>query len=806
MKNWLKENRYVFLSTFIVVMCFIKMWTYKGIDVSFVSFSDIPVEYSIVYDDYSGVVLDSDGLKKDLHKKEIKKYVNSGVHIVHLKVPTQKMKNFELLFSQPDIYVHSLKILGKQFISFDKIDDFIPSVKTIDHPLYRDTKKNIFILSAPQQIEIDGKRLVCFSKLFWMILFVGGISYFFRKYSPLKMGKKYYVYSGILTIYLMICFSFLYLNTNTSLYKIFALKFFNKVGEITISTENENSSFQILSIFGLKAPDGVFENNMRISKKLTEKFQEDLIEIKPDFNGDIKFTFNSVLENPIEIRKVKINEKVIQSEVKSIVDQNDMKFTLEKQKVEQTFKVHSGKKYEISFETRFIPIHFSDIKILTGLNEFKFVFSFLSLFALSLVAICYFQQKNTSLKNVFLIGSGVFSIVYFVCFLGGIGGFDTHYLENRSYLYDTIGSAWGGKMPYQLSAGTEQYPPLINLIFYVFSNIADFKGPSDTDISGTAFHDLYETGSLLKIQLWMVLWTVLFLIQFYQRLEGSSLQKFLVFFILTLTYPLVNCLHVGNQMIVCAVFSTFYLFHFNDEDDKTRELSYIALAVSAGCKIYPAIFGLLTLCSNRKKEAIRLIVYGIIFFFLPFFFFEDGIANFEKILSGVASWSKTVASYLYSFRGFTTGFWYDRSNDRFIEALFNKQISIYLDRIFAFINYASVIVGLVCLPCIKKNWIKSLFLGLIPLVLNSRGYPYCSVIIFASLVLFLNEEKNNSLKNIVYSILFMGILFPKFLFYCEFSIAVCSNILFILLAYDMGKQFLDMSKNERMQIYKNFVS
>lgn len=798
MKNWLKENRYVFLATFIVVMCFMRMWIYKGIEVSFVSINEQPVEYGVFYNNVQS--------KQEISEKEIKKYVTPGVHLVHLNIPAKKIESFALNFDQPNIYVHGLRIAGKKTVSFDQLDDFIPTVTTVDDPYYRDTKKNIFVLSAPKEIKIEGKKLIHFPKLFLMFLSIGTLSFLLKKSKPFELSRKHYVYVGILTAYLMVCFSFLYSNTNTSLYKIFALKFFNKVGEITISADNEKDSFQILNIFGAVAPDNIFENNMLISKKLTGDFKEDYVKIKPQFNGTIKLTFNSVLEIPIEVRKIKLNEKTIQAESKSIIDNNNMIFTLEKQKVENEFKVKKGKEYKISFETRYIPMHFSDVKKLTGLSRTKFIFSFLNLFIIAFLSVNLFKRKNYHLKNVFLALGGMFAITYVIGYLSGLAGFSEQYNQNKQYLYDLIGSVWGGRDPYHLPAGTGQYPPLINLVFYLFSNVADFKGPSNSDISGTAFNDLYTTGSLLKIQIWMMMWTILFLIQFYQKFDASHFQKSILLLLFTLSYPLINCLYVGNQMIVCVVFSTYYLFHYNDDNNKTRELSYIALAISAGCKIYPAIFGVLTLFSNRKKEAVRLIVYGIIFFFLPFFFFKGGISNFEQILSGISGWSKNVASYLYSFRGFTLGFWYDRSNDRLLEAIFSKQTAVYFDMFFLILNYLALLVGFICFPIVKKNWMRSLFLGLICLVFNARGYHYCSIILFASFVLFLNEEYIFSVKKIIYTLLFIGITFPDFLIYREFSAALSSNILFVLLIFDMGQEFIHVPKNERVKIYKNLLA
>ena len=78
------------------------------------------------------------------------------------------------------------------------------------------------------------------------------------------------------------------------------------------------------------------------------------------------------------------------------------------------------------------------------------------------------------------------------------------------------------------------------------------------------------------------------------------------------SYPVMFCLERGNILILSVVFAMFFIF-FKDSDNKfIKELSYISLAMSAGIKIYPAVFGLTLIIEKKYKEALRLLFYGFI--------------------------------------------------------------------------------------------------------------------------------------------------------------------------------------------------
>lgn len=76
----------------------------------------------------------------------------------------------------------------------------------------------------------------------------------------------------------------------------------------------------------------------------------------------------------------------------------------------------------------------------------------------------------------------------------------------------------------------------------------------------------------------------------------------------------------GNIIYLAVINSIFFLVNYQSENKIIREMSFIALAIAAALKGFPALLGILLLYDKRHKEAIRLIVHGVIFSFLPFCF------------------------------------------------------------------------------------------------------------------------------------------------------------------------------------------
>lgn len=101
-----------------------------------------------------------------------------------------------------------------------------------------------------------------------------------------------------------------------------------------------------------------------------------------------------------------------------------------------------------------------------------------------------------------------------------------------------------------------------------------------------------------------------------------------------------GALERGNSALLVFALLLIALYCKDSDSKVEREIALILIAICAGLKIYPAVMGFLYVKEKRQKEALRLLGYGLIFFFVPFMFFGglDGFlvwfANVQSMFDG----------------------------------------------------------------------------------------------------------------------------------------------------------------------------
>ena len=175
------------------------------------------------------------------------------------------------------------------------------------------------------------------------------------------------------------------------------------------------------------------------------------------------------------------------------------------------------------------------------------------------------------------------------------------------------------------------YPPLANLFFFVLSKMVK---PELLTLPFILRKQLAADTTCLALYAVFVFVCMLFFVRMMQkRLDGATQARSAAGFpiLLIFSYPMLYCVQRGNILLLAMVLTMFFVFYRNDERKWVRELSYIALAVAAGLKLYPAVFGLLLITDKKYKEAVRLLIYGVLFTFLPFFFY-DGFESVRDLI------------------------------------------------------------------------------------------------------------------------------------------------------------------------------
>lgn len=190
------------------------------------------------------------------------------------------------------------------------------------------------------------------------------------------------------------------------------------------------------------------------------------------------------------------------------------------------------------------------------------------------------------------------------------------------------------------------YPPLANLLFYFLYKYipvetADLIPETFDDIlnARATYADMRVHQAPMMEFLCFVVAALFALYKEFQIILKNSLvdEKMSERLAIAFCFPIgiIYSIERGNIILISLFLLLYFVRNYNSEDKIQKELALIALAVSAGLKLYPALFGILLIADKKYKEAARTIVYGIAAFVLPFFFFEgiDAIKIYFSILS-----------------------------------------------------------------------------------------------------------------------------------------------------------------------------
>ena len=293
------------------------------------------------------------------------------------------------------------------------------------------------------------------------------------------------------------------------------------------------------------------------------------------------------------------------------------------------------------------------------------------------------------------------------------------------------------------------FPPLAYLMYGFLARITGYVAMDPMDVSA---HKLVGNNLTIYV-LYSIICTVILLyaISLYIKRKGF-INQILFPCLLIFSYPFAfSSLQRGNSVLLVAVLLSI-AFRWKDEQSKVkRELALFIIAVCAGLKVYPALFGLFYLKEKRFKEAIRLTIYGIVLFFVPFVFF-GGLQGFQSFFNTLLLLNGSV----------------HRCS---ISGLVNEITTTAFGTAFPVLT--TVIQNLFLVICIvgfflsKEKWEQILFLCALMTVYVSSGWMYTCVYMITPLLAFLYEK--HSTKVIISKSSYMDVL-ALILFVIVFSI------------------------------------
>ena len=202
----------------------------------------------------------------------------------------------------------------------------------------------------------------------------------------------------------------------------------------------------------------------------------------------------------------------------------------------------------------------------------------------------------------------------------------------------------------------------------------------------------------------------------------------------------------GNSVFNVMVMLLFVLYLRNSTQAWKREAALLLIALAAGMKIYPCLLGILYLLEKRYREAARLMIYGLLFFFVPFLWF-GGLDGFQHFLL-----NQQAIHSLYRNDYFTS----IPSIANFLAAQLQVPAAplISAAKIIAYLFGA---VMLVCVCLTKELWLRCLLLFSIAALVPGWSAEYMALYMVVPCALFMSKAHVSSVKNLLYTVLFGGI-------------------------------------------------
>lgn len=303
-------------------------------------------------------------------------------------------------------------------------------------------------------------------------------------------------------------------------------------------------------------------------------------------------------------------------------------------------------------------------------------------------------------------------------------------------------------------AGTKQvykngviYPPLANLLFFLLSGLVDPK------LIALPYEQRFELQSDTTCRIIIVVYLVVCLVPILLMLQKeaksfcSAPAAWGLSLALMLSYPMVYCIQRGNLLLLSMALSIFFVFYRGDERKWVRELSLVALAIAAGFKLYPAVLGLLLVRDKEYKRALRLIVYGLIFTILPFFFY-DGFESMRDLAVNLQAFSeaKKLSPAYVTTDVFAT----------YITMILPIRFNIVHWLLFLPTMAAALVMFFLC----EEEWKRVFCLVYLFMNLNSSGQTYILIFLLIPFVLFLSgaeRRKTDRLNFLLFALLLIAI-------------------------------------------------
>lgn len=302
------------------------------------------------------------------------------------------------------------------------------------------------------------------------------------------------------------------------------------------------------------------------------------------------------------------------------------------------------------------------------------------------------------------------------------------------------------------------FPPLAYVFFYLIGQLNPIYLP--IELSSWKPLQNYQYNLLIFVMFLMTV-TILF---------AEIIKKILCFreidfllFVLSVLFSapfMAGAIERGNLAFVVCILLLWAMYLKDSTKVWKREMALVLIAISAGLKIYPAVFGFIYLREKRWKEVIRLVIYGVAFFFIPFTY-TGGITGIKQYINILGNFEKATVYRWTNIRSFTFALLHQHGLSC------NTHMGMLVENFY-------LLVCIITMFQTKEKWKRVLFLSGIMTLYVPNSYRYVSTYMLIPLI-FWFQQQSGKWRDSVYCILFSLIFsIPTYAYFiggeCDFYI------------------------------------
>lgn len=297
---------------------------------------------------------------------------------------------------------------------------------------------------------------------------------------------------------------------------------------------------------------------------------------------------------------------------------------------------------------------------------------------------------------------------------------------------------------------TTLYTPLCNLFFFILSLMVPATVSDFWPDTHQGFIDMRNTQNDMRTQqstlMLYLLYVVIFVIAWilcvslkYYRAEifgkKSMMWGMIIGATSMLTYSSLINIERGNVVNMTALFIMLFLFGYRSEHRGIRELSYVMLAIAAGLRMYPALFGIFLIADKDWQGAIKTVVYGLMSVVIPLFAF-GGLSDLGVFAGQLMSFNGDEPIYMYNY-GIKSVVYhvFGIGTDGRV-----TQVAA-VDALSTVLLFAAAVVLIAAFFIHEQLWLKAFDIAILMTLIQSQGDDHVLIFFVPVLILMLLEEK-----------------------------------------------------------------